>query len=608
MSEVLVQKSESGLLDTIGKFCMDLILGDFEENPSNAAMVVNGLVQLIPIAGQVLAARDVCGMIFRISRIGPAKCGKNEWMELAIAAFGCIPEVGALFKTIVKPLWRGSAALKGSVRGQAFISAMLGKSKGAAITFIKTFNWAGHTQAAIQQVDQGLTLCDQFLAYLEQEHWWEPAALQGLAHDMRPQLKGLSGPLRTGLREGTEALREFLITLLGEDGYAVAQAAAAAATTSSGGGRGGAAAPASHARTAPATSRAKKSAKPAEEQKKSHDHTAETNRQNAEPGGGPKTIARRITRAAWAEIGSRYKGLLGEHMAHYHHMKLHAPGSWPHGTVKDQHPNARWTGEKKLVTEQGKEATPTELVPEHLVRINQSGVDGVWALGNKTYHFVEAKANESAGAMFGQGASDWKELAKEEPPASTEAKPKGKGAKGKSTTPRQPKKLRPPPGMTERQVALWCMLSQPKKGLQMSRPWARGSVKLSMWSGNEANRWVYVYFAISGSSPPRDYTPAAGGPLKKEMAPGMPEHAAASLEVARRAVAGGDLYDLALHDQHKADHTPSDVFTVEEIDEVAERYDNQVKALAAKPPASTPQTQQPKPQSTPSTSRQRKKK
>lgn len=118
MSEVLVQ--ESGLLDTIGKFCMDLILGDFEENPSNAAMVVNGLIQLIPIAGQVLAARDVCGMIFRISRIGPAKCGKNEWMELAIAAFGCIPEVGALFKTIVKPLWKGREALKGSARGQAF--------------------------------------------------------------------------------------------------------------------------------------------------------------------------------------------------------------------------------------------------------------------------------------------------------------------------------------------------------------------------------------------------------------------------------------------------------------------------------------------------------
>lgn len=601
MSEVLVQKSEGGLLDTIGKFCMDLILGDFEENPSNAAMVVNGLIQLIPIAGQVLAARDVCGMIFRISRIGPAKCGKNEWMELAIAAFGCIPEVGALFKSIVKPLWRGSAALKGSVRGQAFISAMLGKSKGAAITFIKTFNWAGHTQAAIQQVDQGLTLCDQFLAYLEQEHWWEPAALQGLAHDMRPQLKGLSGPLHTGLREGTEALREFLVTLLGEDGYAVAQAAAAAASTSSRGARGGAT-PTSHARAAPATPHAKKSAKPAEEQNKQHDPAATTRRQNAEAGGGPKTIARRITRAAWAEIGSRYKGLLGEHMAHYHHMKLHAPGSWPHGAVKEQHPNARWTGEKKLVTEQGKEATPTELVPEHLVRINQSGVDGVWALGNKTYHFVEAKANESAGAMFGQGASDWKELAKEEPPASAEAKPKDKGTKGKSTTPRAPKKLRPPPGMTEREVALWCMLSQPKKGLQMSQQWLRASVDEEIWFRNLAHRWVYAYFAIPGSSPPRDYTPVPGGPLKKEMAPGMPEHAATSLEVARRAVAGGDLYDLALHDQHKTDHTPSDIFTAVEVDAVAERYDR-IKPVAVKQSPSASPTQQPTQQPRPSAGR-----
>lgn len=413
---------------------------------------------------------------------------------------------------------------------------------------------------------------------------------------MRPQLKGLSGSLRTGLREGTEALREFLITLLGEDGYAVAQAAAvAAATTSSSRGGHGGAAPASHARAAPVTPRAKKSAKPAEEQKKSHDHTAETNRQNAEPGGGPKTIARRITRAAWAEIGSRYKGLLGEHMAHYHHMRLYAPGSWPHGTVEGQHPHARWTGEKQLVSEQGKAATPTELVPVHLVRINQSGVDGVWSLGNKTYHFVEAKASESAGAMFGQGASDWKELAKEEPPASTEAKPKGKGAKGKSTTPRQPKKLRPPPGMTEREVALWCMLSQPKKGLQMSEEWAKVTVSSLIWDRNEANRWVYGYFAIPGTSPPKDYTPAAGGPLKKEMAPGMPEHVAVSAEVARRAVAGGDLYDLALHDQHKADHTPSDIFTAGEIDAVSERYDRVKTAAATKQSPSAPPTQQPLP-------------
>lgn len=147
--------------------------------------------------------------------------------------------------------------------------------------------------------------------------------------------------------------------------------------------------------------------------------------------------------------------------------------------------------------------------------------------------------------------------------------------------------------MTERQVALWCMLSQPKKGLQMSDAWLHAGVERSLWMNNEVNRWVYVYFAIPGTSPPRDYTSAAGGPLKKAMAPGMPEHVVASAEVARRQLAGGDPYDLALHDQHKADHTPSDIFTAAEIDGVAERYDR-VKALApTQQPSSEPQTQQP---------------
>ncbi|MDE2429243.1 MAG: hypothetical protein KGM99_10965, partial [Burkholderiales bacterium] len=64
--------NESGYLDEIAKFLKDLVLGDFEEDQGKAAMVVGGVISLIPIVDQIMDARDVAGMIFRLSEKGVA--------------------------------------------------------------------------------------------------------------------------------------------------------------------------------------------------------------------------------------------------------------------------------------------------------------------------------------------------------------------------------------------------------------------------------------------------------------------------------------------------------------------------------------------------------
>ncbi len=569
------------LIDDITKFCEDLVLGDFEEEPSNAAMIVGGVISLIPVAQQVLNVRDMSGMIYRISRKGAPNCSKDDWVDLAMAAFGCIPELGSLFKTIVKPLWKERKLLKGALRGEAFVSGMLGKAKGKAITFVKTLDWAGNAQVAIQQMDNALTGCDQLLGELEQSHWWLPDSVQGLAHDLRPGLQTIRGPLHTGIQQGIQALQEFVTDLIGEDGYRVAQMAMAAATATSGSRTAGAHGGHEPSRPSRSTESSHPSAReqtpasrktpPAEKQQAKHKDEQDTKRQQVEPGGGPQTTASRVTRASWKAIGNRYKGLIGEHMAHYHHMGLHAPNAWPHGHVEGKHAGAVWEGSKRLVTEQNKHATPTELIPEHLVRINQNGVDGVWSLGEKVFHFVEAKASESAGALFGMAADSWRER-----------------ADGKQSS-----KVQPPPNLTERQYALWCMLSQPKKGLQMSAAWLEASVSSTMLDGNERNRFVYVVFVIDSTSQPKDYKLKAGGTLKKAVALGAVEHVAVSAKVGTIALTGGDYYDLSLHDEHRPSHGLSDQFSYDEIDNIAELYIRQKQLHAA---SSRPKpTQPPKP-------------
>lgn len=538
--------------DDISKFCKDLILGDFEQQPGNAAMVIGGLISLIPVVDQVMDVRDVSGMIYRINRKGTKNCSKDDWVDLALAAFGCIPEVGSLFKTIIKPLWKSRKALKGALRGQAFLESMLGKGKGAAIKFMKTFNWAGNTQLAIQQTMLALDLCDQLLGQLATPHWWLPADVEGLAHDLRPQLKKIRGPLKTGVQEGSKALQEFVTELLGEDGYRVAQQLANVAVGST---------------TGHKKSGASNKHGPAPTQQKPHKPVADKNVQDAKkkPSGHDNTT--RVTKAVWAEIGMRYKALVGEHMAHYYHMAK-VKAQWEqHGIRKGQ-----WSSEVRLVTETGHADSPIELFPEHLPRVNQSGVDGIWTLGGGIYHFVEAKAYESAGAMFGLGAK--------------------LSASGKN-------KFSPPAGMDERQLALWYMLGQPKKGLQMSWEWIEATAKQSEMTTkrNKVNRWVYLFFAIPGNSkPPKEYTGLKlGAQIKQGLAPGILEHIEVSAEVGLRMLSGGDVYEMSLHDRHKAKHEYSDIFTSAEIDSVSEVFKEAKKSAPIKETKETPKPEDKKP-------------
>ncbi|WP_176080841.1 hypothetical protein [Paraburkholderia tropica] len=46
------------VLDDIEKFLTDLVLGDFQEEQRVSVQVVSGVIQLVPILGQVMGARD----------------------------------------------------------------------------------------------------------------------------------------------------------------------------------------------------------------------------------------------------------------------------------------------------------------------------------------------------------------------------------------------------------------------------------------------------------------------------------------------------------------------------------------------------------------------
>ena len=325
-----------GFVDDVVEFFKDLILGDFEQDQGKAAMIVGGAISLIPVVDQIMDVRDVSGMIYRIGRKGVSRADKDDWIDMALAAFGCVPEFGSLFKTVVKPIRKyrkeaGTVAAGGNV----LIEAMLHKGRGAAIKFMKTFQWAQNTELAIDTAMSALDNCVALLTILSTSHWWLPADLQHLARDLKPQVEGVRGPLRAGIARGAKALEEMVKDMLGEDALWVAKKVATAATVvgnpaAKHNHKPGATHPhsATPQRSSPtsagsgsAVTTAKKKDPTSPGKGTEHKPVGDSLRQSTDGGSAPVKHTSRPIRQLLAKMEFRPKALIAEHMADYYHIE-----------------------------------------------------------------------------------------------------------------------------------------------------------------------------------------------------------------------------------------------------------------------------------------------
>ncbi|MDO8050450.1 hypothetical protein O3301_18490 [Janthinobacterium sp. SUN211] len=556
-------------VDEIVEFFKDLILGDFEDDQGKAAMIVGGAISLIPVVDQVMDVRDVSGMIYRVGRKGVSRATRDDWVDMALAAFGCIPEVGSLFKTIIKPLRKyrkevGAAAAGGNV----MIEAMLGKSKGAAIKFLKTFQWAQNTQLAISTAMSALDNCVQLLGYLSTSHWWLPSDLQHLARDMKPQVEAVRGPLKAGIAQGAKALQDLIEDMLGEDAlWAAKKIAVAAGTGANTAARHNHKPGNTHPHSANAQfksptistdkktkgvdTKAKTKERDSPGKGKEHKPVDDSHRQSSDGGTAPVKNTSRQIRELLSKVPFGPKGLIGEHMADYYHMEhvLKKATAWPHGNV-----NGKWRFDyPRVVGPDNAHKRPTELVPEDLKKMLQNGVDTIWQTNSDTFHFIEAKFSSSAYTLFQRLQ---KEVERGNIP-------------------------RPPASLNDRELMLWTLLGERIKGTQMGKKWLTNSTKNGVMQSveNLKNRWTYLILGSTALSNPFVTAAHPHGKLKLAAAPGVVDHLAATLEL----LASGDHYNIKIHDKHKETHGISDTFNYMEIDRIDKGRRSLEKATSKKP-------------------------
>jgi Holliday junction resolvase-like predicted endonuclease len=95
---------ERAIADALKPF-KDAFLGEFEEDPSTAGILIDTGLGLIPVVDQGLDLRDIIAHIFMMSERGQHK-SPGRWLGLALTLIGVVPEIGSAVKGAAKLLIR----------------------------------------------------------------------------------------------------------------------------------------------------------------------------------------------------------------------------------------------------------------------------------------------------------------------------------------------------------------------------------------------------------------------------------------------------------------------------------------------------------------------
>jgi hypothetical protein len=223
-------------LDDVEKFLIDIIKGDFADDPSAASMVVNGAIGLIPVVEQILDMRDVLRVCICCSEKGWNTLRSEDTVDISFAAFGCIPEVGTAFKEVFKPVYKmlnknRKQILTGGLYGVAMEELLLSRGKGGAIKWIQSLKWAEHTQDAISKTQLAISKYIEMLEVISHNPWWASKDLVYFAKQNIVPAQNTKSIVAYIINQGSVMIQSFVCEMLDE--HAAYVAAGIKLTTSS---------------------------------------------------------------------------------------------------------------------------------------------------------------------------------------------------------------------------------------------------------------------------------------------------------------------------------------------------------------------------------------
>ncbi|HRI18905.1 MAG TPA: hypothetical protein PL196_10310, partial [Burkholderiaceae bacterium] len=177
-------------VNDVGDWLWGLIQGNFNEQQTTSQLIVDAVIGMIPVVGDVTAVRDITASVIKMVEEPAARADWKEWANLVIGCFALIPVAGGVIKGVGKLLLKvGKNAAKHKEIFEGILKLINRFGHGDAVAWFKKLNLTGYAGEIRGKLNGVLDRIDAVLVGVQKKfHLIIP---DSMLHRMNAVRKGL---------------------------------------------------------------------------------------------------------------------------------------------------------------------------------------------------------------------------------------------------------------------------------------------------------------------------------------------------------------------------------------------------------------------------------
>lgn len=159
-------------VNDVGDWLWGLIQGNFNEQQTTSQLIVDAVIGMIPVVGDVTAVRDITASIIKMVEQPSKRSDWTEWAQLVIGCFALIPVAGGVIKGVGKLLLRvGKNVAKHKEIFEGIIKLINRFGHGDAVAWFKKLNLNDYTAQIRGKLNGVLDRIDAVIVGVQKKFW-----------------------------------------------------------------------------------------------------------------------------------------------------------------------------------------------------------------------------------------------------------------------------------------------------------------------------------------------------------------------------------------------------------------------------------------------------
>lgn len=188
------------------------VRGEFNPKQSVSQIIVDAVIGMVPLVGDVTAVRDLIAMILRMVDDPEKRKDAWEWLTLVILLFALIPVIGGALKGVGRLLLKGGReAAKAAANIQELVAFLNRMGMGDALAWIRKLDLEAYTGEVLGRYQELSHRIDAVLeSVLSRSKGLFPEPMRSRLAKLREELAGLNGKAEEMIPKSVKELNERL--------------------------------------------------------------------------------------------------------------------------------------------------------------------------------------------------------------------------------------------------------------------------------------------------------------------------------------------------------------------------------------------------------------